>query len=135
MPIIKCLWTIKNLMEIAMFLRTTTKILSLDDGLYRARRQGIRVREGRVGDAGVPGGLAVAGCFLIGCCGSPMLAVWISLFGAGFAPLAKPLVAILTTLSVGIGWAWMIQRERSTREAGASQVTDEACCPTGPQQV
>jgi hypothetical protein len=53
------------------------------------------------------GGLAVLGCFLIGCCGSPMLIVWINLFGAGFVPLAKPLVAFVTTCSIVIAWYWM----------------------------
>ncbi len=53
------------------------------------------------------GGLAVLGCFLIGCCGSPMLIVWINLFGAGFVPLAKPLVALVTTCSIVIAWYWM----------------------------
>lgn len=54
-----------------------------------------------------PGFLAAAGCFLTGCCGSPMLAVWLSLFGVSFLPFAKPLVAIMTTLTVGLTWFWM----------------------------
>lgn len=53
------------------------------------------------------GFLAVAGCFLIGCCGSPMLAVYISLFGAAFMPLAKPFVAAITTVSIGASWLYL----------------------------
>lgn len=53
------------------------------------------------------GFIAFAGCFLLGCCGSPMLAVYLSLFGAGFLPLAKPLIAVLTTVFVGTSWWWM----------------------------
>jgi len=64
-----------------------------------------------VGGLTLTGGLAVAGCFLIGCCGSPMLIVWINLFGAGFLPLAKPLVATITTVSVGVAWFWLQRRE------------------------
>jgi len=61
------------------------------------------------------GGLAVLGCFLIGCCGSPMLIVWINLFGAGFVPLAKPLVALITTASIVFAWLWMERRSKQTR--------------------
>ena len=66
-----------------------------------------------IGGVTLTGGLAVAGCFLLGCCGSPMLIVWLNLFGAGFLPMAKPLVAGMTTLSVGAAWVWMHKREKS----------------------
>jgi len=56
------------------------------------------------------GALAAAGCLLVGCCGSPMLAVWMSLFGAAFLPFAKPLVAALTTVTVLAAWVWMARR-------------------------
>jgi len=59
--------------------------------------------------------LAVAGCYLIGCCGSPMLGVYISLFGAGFLPFAKPVIAIITTISIIISWWWMNRQDRSNR--------------------
>ena len=38
--------------------------------------------------------LAAAGCFLIGCCGSPMLAIYVSLFGSKAAGIGKPLMAL-----------------------------------------
>jgi hypothetical protein len=60
--------------------------------------------------------LAVAGCYLIGCCGSPMLGVYLSLFGAAFLPLAKPLIAALTTISIAVSWLWM--NHRSKRSVG-----------------
>jgi hypothetical protein len=60
-----------------------------------------------VGGMTLTGGLAVFGCFLIGCCGSPMLIVWINLFGVGIVPLAKPFVALLTTFSIAVAWYWM----------------------------
>lgn len=72
------------------------------------------------------GFLAVAGCFLVGCCGSPMLAVYVSLFGTAFLPLAKPLVAVLTTVSIGAGW-WWLHRQRPS----ASSATASAACPSG----
>jgi hypothetical protein len=36
-----------------------------------------------------------------------MLVVYLNLFGAGFLPLAKPLVAVVTTLSIIGAWWWM----------------------------
>lgn len=60
-----------------------------------------------IGGVTLSGALSVAGCYLLGCCGSPMLAVYLSLFGAAFVPLAKPLVAGVTLLSILLGWWWM----------------------------
>jgi len=60
-----------------------------------------------VGGLTFTGGLSVAGCYLIGCCGSPMLVVWLNLFGAKFLPFAKPMMAAVTTLSIAGAWFWM----------------------------
>lgn len=57
--------------------------------------------------------LALAGCFLAGCCGSPMLVVYLNLFGAWFLPVAKPLVAALTTLTIIGAWWWMNKRGKA----------------------
>jgi hypothetical protein len=65
-----------------------------------------------LGSVTFSGFLVVAGCFLIGCCGSPMLVVWISLFGAAFLPFAKPAVAAVTTVGIGAAWWWMGRRDR-----------------------
>ncbi len=65
-----------------------------------------------LGGLGFSGFLAFAGCYLLGCCGSPMLGVYISLFGAGFLPFAKPLVAIITTVSIVISWWWINRQSR-----------------------
>ncbi|MBI5446582.1 MAG: hypothetical protein HY900_35865 [Deltaproteobacteria bacterium] len=51
--------------------------------------------------------LAGGGCYLIGCCGSPLLVVWLNLLGAKFLPLARPLMAGITTLSIAGAWWWM----------------------------
>lgn len=82
---------------------------------YRESRAGAD-RTLAIGGLGVTGFLAVAGCFLIGCCGSPMLAVYLGLFGAAFLPFAGPLVAGLTTIFLILGWRWMT-RWASTRAA------------------
>lgn len=62
-----------------------------------------------VGGVTLSGALAVVGCFLLGCCGSPMLPVYLSLFGATFLPLAKPLMAGLTTVMI-LASAWWLRR-------------------------
>lgn len=64
--------------------------------------------------------LVVGGCYLLGCCGSPMLAIYLNLFGAGFLPFAKPFLAALTTLSILGTWWWMTRSDR----------TGSGCCPT-----
>lgn len=80
---------------------------------------GLTVRQRRRAAQGVLGGVTLlgvlygAGCFLIGCCGSPMLAVYLSLFGTSVLGLLKPVVALITTLSVAISAAVILRRARS----------------------
>lgn len=86
--------------------------------------------EKRKGGAGVIGGLSLAtilyafGCFLVGCCGSPMLAVYLGLFGpslgAKFLGLTKPIVAGLTLISVIIGYYLMQRKQTCTSCEGDS---------------
>lgn len=78
-----------------------------------------------VGGVTLSGFLAFAGCFLVGCCGSPMLGVYLSLFGAEFLPFAKPLVAGITTVMISFFYFWMKRRVRRQTEAGAA-------CACGP---
>lgn len=68
------------------------------------RRAGVA---GAVGGLSLGGLLAVAGCFLVGCCGSPMLAVWASLFGTRALGGGKFVTAGLTLASVAGGWWWL----------------------------
>lgn len=57
------------------------------------------------GGVTVSGALGGAACFLTGCCGSPMLGVWVSLFGASSAGFLGPVAALLTTVMTGLaGW-------------------------------
>jgi hypothetical protein len=81
-----------------------------------------------LGGLSLTGFLAVAGCFLVGCCGSPMLVVYLNLFGAGFLPLAKPLVAVVTTLSIIGAWWWMKRRKPSPDPAPAASSCNKGCC-------
>jgi hypothetical protein len=79
-------------------------------------------RQGRIVTAGVAAGgitflgaLMASGCFLIGCSGSPMLVVYLSLFGAKALDLGKPLMAVMTLISVSCGY-WCLSR-RLARES------------------
>lgn len=72
-----------------------------------------------LGGATFSGLLAVSACFLVGCCGSPMLVVWINIFGAAFNPFAKPFIALLTTATIAAAWVWMSRRRgESTGRCG-----------------
>lgn len=77
------------------------------------RRSGIA---GVVGGVTLTGILYVGGCFLLGCCGSPMLAVYLGLFGSSFLGFTKPLIAIITTLSVVIGYFWIEKKSKKCCE-------------------
>jgi len=65
-----------------------------------------------LGGISFSGVLAMAGCSLLGCCGSPMLAVYLSLFGVAFLPWAKPLVALLTTVILFAAWRFSRRCDR-----------------------
>ena len=86
---------------------------------------------GRAGTAGAAAGsitlvgvLMASGCFLIGCCGSPMLAIYLSLFGSRVLGFAKPLTALITLVSVGCGY-WCL-----SRRFARGQCVDACCAPT-----
>lgn len=93
---------------------------------YRQERL-CAARNVAVGGVAWSGLLSVAGCYLLGCCGSPMLAVYLNLFGAAFVPLARPLVAGLSVLSILVAWRWM---ERRSRRGGLRSAA--ACGTVGP---
>lgn len=73
------------------------------------RRSGVA---GIVGGVTLTGILYVGGCFLLGCCGSPMLAVYLGLFGSSFLGFTKPLIATITTMSVIIGYFWIEKKSK-----------------------
>jgi hypothetical protein len=55
--------------------------------------------------------LAAGGCFLIGCCGSPMLPIYVSLFGSNAAFIGKPLMALISLISIGGGYLYILRRQ------------------------
>ena len=87
---------------------------------FEKRKLGIA---GTVGGLTLAGVLYFAGCFLTGCCGSPMLAVYLSLFGSSMLGFAKPLTAGLTAISVLVGFVW-ISKNNKTKVCSSNDV----CC-------
>lgn len=74
-----------------------------------ARTRQATMAAGAAGSITLVGVLMAAGCFLLGCCGSPMLGVYLALFGARFLGAGKPIMALVTLLSVGCGY-WCLSR-------------------------
>jgi predicted permease len=68
---------------------------------------------GTAGSVTLVGGLMASGCFLIGCCGSPMLAVYLAIFGAKAVGIGKPLMAGITLFSAGGGY-WYLSPPHET---------------------
>jgi hypothetical protein len=83
---------------------------------YLRTRQGA-LAAGAAGGVTLVGVLLAGGCFLIGCCGSPMLGVYLGLFGAKALGVGKPLMAMVTLLSVGWGY-WYLSRKLKSGSCG-----------------
>jgi hypothetical protein len=69
---------------------------------------------GAVGSITFVGVLMAAGCFMIGCCGSPILGVYLGIFGAKALGVGKPLMALVSSASVGVGYwylSWRTKKE------------------------
>lgn len=74
------------------------------------------------------GGLSALGCFIIGCCGSPMLAVYLNMVGASFLPVAKPLLAAFTAAVVGMSWWWTHKNYDYTFKSTPASDSDSCGC-------
>ena len=86
---------------------------------------------GFLGGMTLTGVLYVGGCFLLGCCGSPMLAVYLTLFGSTFLGYTKVMTFALTLASIVVGYIWLERRPDSVRD-GRSELAcdcrgDEEC--------
>ncbi len=47
------------------------------------------------------------GCFLVGCCGSPIWIIYINLLGISMLEIPKWLIAIITLVMVSLGYLWL----------------------------
>ena len=62
------------------------------------------------------GALWLGVCWLVGCCSSPLLPVYVALFGARFFGVTAPLAFGLTAASVAVGAVWF--RRVARKECG-----------------
>lgn len=97
---------------------------------YREERRG-QARTLSAGGLAMSGVVAAGGCYLVGCCGSPLLGLYLTVFGARFLPLAKPLVFAVTLASLAGGNWWLARARRahacSCEPATASSPTTASC--------
>lgn len=49
-------------------------------------------------------------CFLFGCCGSPMLIVYLNLIGISALKVPKLVLLLITIISIGIGYLWLSKK-------------------------
>lgn len=49
-------------------------------------------------------------CFLFGCCGSPMLVVYLNLIGLSKLKLSKLILLIMTIVFIAIGYIWLLKK-------------------------
>jgi uncharacterized membrane protein len=75
---------------------------------------------GAAGSVTFVGVLIATGCFMIGCCGSPMLGVYLGIFGAKALGVGKPLMALVSLGSVGIGYWYLSRRIKKEICLGSS---------------
>ncbi len=97
---------------------------------FHARRQ--RAMAGAAGGLGMGVFLYAAGCFLLGCCGSPMLTVYAGLLGPRFLGFTGPLVFGFTLCSVVLGGIWLKRREGGESGCGGNAPGD--CCATATER-
>lgn len=116
---------VENVSSLSLYFKQQNFFLSFSYGLafaftiYAIQKF---IQNRKSGAGGVISGITLTGilyfatCFLLGCCGSPMLAVYLSLFGSRFLGFTKPLIAIITTISVLIGYFWIEKKTKSCCE-------------------
>lgn len=81
--------------------------------VFRENRR--RAAVGAAGGVAVAGAVYGLGCFVLGCCGSPMLPIYIGLLGAKWARLSGPLMFGLTLASIALG-VRLLRRRRGCCE-------------------
>ncbi len=87
--------------------------------LKRPCRTRTQAAKGAAGGLAMTGLLHGVGCFLLGCCGSPMLAVYVGLLGPRFLGFTGPISFGLTVVSVAITCVWLNRRDRASCNCGA----------------
>ena len=84
---------------------------------WRALTKAKQSASGAIGGTIMAAALALGGCWLVGCCGSPLLPIYLGFFGARFVGITKPLILILTLSSVAFG-LWRMHRKTGRTNCG-----------------
>ncbi len=87
--------------------------------IFRENRR--KAAAGAVGGLAAMGALYAVGCFAIGCCGSPMLPIYLSLLGGKVAGIGGPIMFGLTLVSVGIGFMIFERKPRCICEGPCTE--------------
>lgn len=87
--------------------------------IFRENRR--KAAAGAVGGLAAMGALYAVGCFALGCCGSPMLPIYLSLLGGKLIGVGGPVMFGLTLLSVGIGFLILRRRARCVCEGPCAE--------------
>lgn len=87
--------------------------------VFRENRR--KAAAGAVGGLAAMGVLYTVGCFALGCCGSPMLPIYLSILGGTLAGVGGPLMFGLTLLSVGIGFLILGRKARCACEGSCTE--------------
>lgn len=75
--------------------------------ILRMRREALVANSGALTVSGL---LWASVCFLTGCCGSPMLPIYVGLLGPSIVQSTKPLTFLITLISLFVGFVWMVKR-------------------------
>ena len=87
--------------------------------IFRENRR--KAAAGAVGGLAAMGALYAVGCFALGCCGSPMLPIYLGLLGGKLAGVGGPVMFGLTLLSVGIGFLVLGRKARCACEVPCTE--------------
>lgn len=71
--------------------------------LFVFRESRTKAVAGTVGGLAIMGALYGLGCFALGCCGSPMLPLYLAFFGGKWFGMSGPVMFALTVVSIGAG--------------------------------
>ena len=77
--------------------------------MYKNRKKGL---VGVVGGTTIMAVIYWGSCFLIGCCGSPMLTVYLSIFGASFLGFTKPIIFFVTLISIVFSYYFLQKKSK-----------------------
>lgn len=85
---------------------------------FRLKENRKKAVVGVLGGSGIAALLWLVGCFLIGCCGSPMWIVYLNLLGISTLKVPKWIMLVFTLffISTGYWWLWWFTPRRKSED-------------------